>query len=61
MQFKQVVETNLIRVTKWCMSCYFYIKSHLKQLYISNKTKYFSYEDGYDVYGHNSEEIQSKA
>ena len=29
-----------------------HIKSCLKQLHISNKTKYFSYKDGYDVHRH---------
>ena len=46
-----VIETNLIRVSYHCISHYFHYNGHLKQLYISNTTKHFSYKGGCGVCG----------
>ena len=42
----RVVETNLIRVSYRCISCYFHIKIPFKWQYTSNKTECFSYKSG---------------
>ena len=51
LELKLVVETNLIRVSYHCISHSFHFKSHLKQLYLSNKTEHLSYKIGCGVYG----------
>ena len=51
-KLKCVVEANLIRVNKHCISHYFNCNSHLKQLYISSKTECFTHKGGWGVCGH---------
>ena len=43
---KRVVETNLIRVSYYCISHFIHFNSSLKKLYISNKTERFSCKGG---------------
>ena len=38
-----------IRLRNLCVSNYFHFKSHLKQLYKSNKMEYFSYKCGFGI------------
>ena len=51
-----IIETKLqvIRVSyvQHCITSCFHFSSHLKQLYISNKTDHFSYKGGCGIYGH---------
>ena len=42
----RIVETNLIRVSYRCISCYFHIYIPFKWQYTSNKTERFSYKSG---------------
>ena len=51
LELKHVVETNLIRVTYHCISCYFHFNIPFKQLYTSYKTECFNYKGGYGVHG----------
>ena len=46
LESKRVVETNLIRVSYCCISCYFCFNTPFKQLYTSNKAEHFSYKGG---------------
>ena len=49
LELKRVVETSQIRVRYHCISRSFHFNSYLKQLYISNKMKHFSYKSGYGM------------
>ena len=42
------------RVSYNCITCYLDFNSHLKQLYISNKIKHFSFNRGCVVCGHHA-------
>ena len=52
LELKHVVETNLIRASYHCISRSFHCNSHLKQLYISNKTQRFGYKSRCSICGH---------
>ena len=51
LELKRVVETNLIKNKLALYKPFLHLYSHLKQLYISNKTKCFSYKGGCGVCG----------
>ena len=42
LRIELVVETNLVRVSYYCISHSFHFDSHLEQLYISNKMEEFN-------------------
>ena len=46
LELKRVIETNLIRVSYHCISCYFCFNISFKQLYTSSETECFSYKGG---------------
>ena len=52
LELKHVIETNLIRVSCRCISCYFYLNVPFQQLYTSNKTECISYKCGCSMCGH---------
>ena len=49
LQLKHIIIASLIRLSYYCIGHYFYFKSHLKQLYISNKMEHFNYKGGCGV------------
>ena len=49
LQLKRIVEINKSKLALYKPLLYFY--SHLKQLYISNKTEHFSYKGGSVLHG----------
>ena len=44
LEVKYVLETNLTRVSYYCISYSFHFNTHLTQLYISNKMECFNYK-----------------
>ena len=52
LELKSIIEINLIRVGQHCINHYLNFNSCLRQLHISNKTKYFSFKGGCSVCEH---------
>ena len=52
LELKDIIETNLIRVSYCYISYYFHFNIPFKQLYTSNKTEHFSYKGGCGGCGH---------
>ena len=50
LELNHVIKHN--RVSQHYIRHYFHFKSHLKQLYISNKTECFNYKGGYGICEH---------
>ena len=61
LELKHIIETNLVRISHHCISHSYHFNSHLKRLYISNKTERFSYKGGLVCVGIHISSVEKKS